>query len=317
MICCILARRLKVLYKISTLHKTMVRFLEYFCEAFSIIPIFLILAITLTISACSTTRTLENATSKLSEEIETPSLITTTTSHADFEEETIDTGFDATVEKIQWEDAYTEFLHGIETFGYIERDYIIPGNFYIPPVFYIYDIDQDGIPELILLSDDGNWENSCCDIFAYSNSTVQKLGSIKWDWFGEIGAPKYVMEGLFSDDSYKRHYGSIYYYTIQDGMLVEQLVCEYQFRPHPGEKGYIRIYDDSGNISSFIEDSELVYAEERIPEYEELFGWVPFCFYAITDESIQAAFYAETFTSDVYHNTKTGDYSSLGQGDEE
>jgi len=256
--------------------------------------LYIVMALGFALSACSNTGTFEHAASLVPEETKTPPQAIAPIDPVDFEIETAGTDFEVIVEKIQWMDAYADFLRGVETYGYLQRDDIVPGSFDIPPVFCLYDIDQDGIPELILLTDDSNWENACCDIFTYSKNIVQQIGSVKWDWFGKIGAADPIRKGLFSDDGYKGHYGSLYYYTIQDGILVEQLVCEYQFRPKPGEKGYIRIYDDCGNIVSFHEDDEFGYAEEQTSAYTELFEWLPFCFYRITDESIQAAIDAET-----------------------
>ena len=198
-----------------------------------------------------------------------------------------------------WQGAYAEFLQGVETYNYAVREYIVPGGYNIPPVFYLHDIDKDGIPELILIIDDGDWGSSSCDVFTYTNNTVLKIGSIKWDWFGGIGEPVNSTEGLLSDASYKGHYGSLYCYTIQNGALFEQLICEYQFRPRPGEKGYVYIYDDNGNIRSVIEDEkpqreltdytdnyDNVYAENS-PEFHELFsGILWFDFYQITNEDI-------------------------------
>jgi len=184
-----------------------------------------------------------------------------------------------------WQNAYSKFLKGVETYNYIDREFIIPGSYNIPPVFYLYDIDKNGIPELILITDDGNWENSSCDIFTYTSNAVIKIGNIKWNWFGSIGASDNA-DGLFSDDSYKGHYGHLYRYTINNDTLVEQLICEYQFRPHPDEKGYIAIYDDNGDMQSFIEDDENEYAANS-PEAHELIHELQFDFFQITEENIE------------------------------
>jgi hypothetical protein len=149
-----------------------------------------------------------------------------------------------------WKDAYSEFLRGVETYDYRTRDYIVPGNFDIPPVFCIYDIDQDKMPELILVSDDGDWE-PYFEVFTYAKNTVNKVGSIKCDWFGQIGSPDNNSGGLFSEDSYKGHYGKLYHYTIQDGVLVERLVTEWQFRPGLGENAYAYIYEIAKNTHDF------------------------------------------------------------------
>ena len=152
-------------------------------------------------------------------------------------------------------------------------------------MFYLYDIDKDGIPELIIISDDGKWENSSCDVFAYSNNAARHIGSLNWDWFGLIGAPNDITVGLYSDDSYKGHYGSLYYYNIQNGVLFEQLICEYHFQPNAGREGYIRIYGEDGSIQSIVEDSDTEYAEDST-KARTLFNWTWFDFYSITEKNI-------------------------------
>lgn len=143
----------------------------------------------------------------------------------------------------EWQDVYAEFLRGIDTYGYVTRDYIIPGSYEIPPLFYIYDIDKNGTPELILISDNGNWENISCDVFTYINNAAQKIGSMKFNLFGAIGAPNNETEGLFSDDSYKGHYGSLYYYTIKNDVFIEQLFCNFDSRTiSVNEAGYDEAY---------------------------------------------------------------------------
>jgi hypothetical protein len=183
-----------------------------------------------------------------------------------------------------WKDAYAEFLRGVETYGYRSRDYIVPGNFDIPPVFCIYDIDQDKMPELILVGDDGDWK-PYFDVFTYAKNTVNKVGSIKCDWFGQIGSPDNNSGGLFSEDSYKGHYGKLYHYTIQDGVLVERLVTEWQFRPGLGENAYAYIYNSDGSIMKSIE-GDVAYVEDSLYEYKQI-KFTAFDFYQITDMNIK------------------------------
>ena len=185
-----------------------------------------------------------------------------------------------------WKTAYSDFLLGVETNNYIEREYIVPSDYDIPPAFYLYDIDKDGIPELILITDDGDWENACCEVFTYINDDVQKLGNMKFDWFGSFGVSGNLMTGLYCDDGYKGHYGNLYHYTIQNGVLTEKIVWEYNFRPGIGEKGYIYIYDDDGVIQRIIEDNETDYAENSSVVEEMFDGYSFFKFYQITKDNI-------------------------------
>ena len=194
------------------------------------------------------------------------------------------------LENVGWQTAYADLLRKVQNFGYVEREYTIPGSFDTPPLFYLYDIDVDGIPELILLSYDGAWTEPSCNVYTYTDNSVIRVGRIIWHWFGSIGAPDDFSEGLFSDASYKGHYGSLYYYTLKNGELIEQLICKYHFRPTAEEKGYIVIYDDNGNVSSVIQDDETGYAENS-PEARELLHQSWFDFYQITEENIQSAIY--------------------------
>lgn len=160
-----------------------------------------------------------------------------------------------------WQDVYAKFLRGIDTYGYTTRDYIIPGSYEIPPLFYIYDIDQNGTPELILICDNGNWEDLSCDVFTYKNNAAQKIGSMKFNLFGAIGAPNNITEGLFSEDTYKGDFGSLHYYTIKNDVFIEQLFCEFDSRTISG--------NEAGN-----------------DEY------TPFDFYQITEENIKESIYS-------------------------
>ena len=176
-----------------------------------------------------------------------------------------------------WQDAYAEYLRTVETYGYYPREYIMSGNYDVPPVFSLFDIDKNGIPELILISDNG------CEVFSYIDGAVKSIGCMAFDWFGAIGVPDNITEGLFSDDSYKGHYGLLYYYTIEDDVLVERLCCEYNYRPAPGESNYTCIYpfDDNALPLIFTEG----YAE--YPEIYEQYKFSFLKFYQITETTEQ------------------------------
>jgi len=186
-----------------------------------------------------------------------------------------------------WEAAYIEFLRGVETYGYVERDYFVPGSFGVTPAFYMYDIDNDGIPELILITDDGDWEFSSCDIFTYAGNVVSMLGSIEWDWFGSIGAPDNLNEGLLSVAGYKSLGGSLYYYTIRDGVLVEQIVYEWVLRPFPDEDAYVKTYDMNSDTWSVIE-GDPQYVEDCMRAQNQ-YDFTFLFFYQINEESIMEA----------------------------
>lgn len=121
-----------------------------------------------------------------------------------------------------WQEAYESFLREVETYDYKNRDYIIPGSYDTPPLFYLYDIDKNGTPELILISDNGEWDDITCEVFTF-NKSFKKLGNMKFNFFGQVGAPNHFSEGLFSDISYKGHDVELYYYTIKNDILAEQL----------------------------------------------------------------------------------------------
>jgi hypothetical protein len=179
-----------------------------------------------------------------------------------------------------WQAAYSELLICVETYNYVEREYVVPGSYSTPPIFCLYDIDKSGVPELVLISDDGNWDNPSCEVFSYIDGTAKKIGSMNWNLFGSIEAPDFRTEGLYSDDGYKGHYGSLYHYTIQNGILTERLICEYNFQPSNGKKAYVYEYDETGSVHDLTGN---VYAGEQ--EAYAVFSMKLLDFYQITDEN--------------------------------
>ncbi|MDR0490195.1 MAG: hypothetical protein LBH28_02970, partial [Oscillospiraceae bacterium] len=111
--------------------------------------------------------------------------------------------------------------------------------------------------------------------------SIKRIGSIKFNLFGDIGCPANFEEGLFSDDTYKGHYGSLYYYSIKNGALVEQLFCEYNNNPASGcVFAHIFVYDKNGN-SRMVSEGEEGY-DEACKQLE----YASFYFCQISEENI-------------------------------
>lgn len=148
-----------------------------------------------------------------------------------------------------WQEVYAEFLR--ENIPVCEVDFdafvdgsdegacfgaFMAGGYPVTPFFYLYDLDNDGTPEMIYI-DVANGVNG--EVYTYKNDSISKVGSIGFYPFGGLGVPLDKTEGLYSDVGYKRHYGKIYFYFIDTGVLTEQMVLEYNNGPeisseHPG-----------------------------------------------------------------------------------
>lgn len=148
-----------------------------------------------------------------------------------------------------WQDAYTGFLRENIPVSEVDSDEFADGSeeqmrfgafsaggYPVVPFFYLYDINNDGIPVLIHIDAANGYDG---DVYAYKDDSISKVGSIKFYPFGGLGVPLDKTEGLYSDVGYKGHYGEIYLYTMDSGVLTEQMVLEYNNQPelsphHPG-----------------------------------------------------------------------------------
>ncbi len=142
---------------------------------------------------------------------------------------------------LAWQDAYAEFLRENIPISEVDLDALaeasdeevrfgafLAGGYPIKPLFYLYDIDNDGIPELIYIDAETSYD---ADVYSYQNNSISKIGSIKFSPFGGLGAPTDKGEGLYSDIGYKRHSGEIYFYDLNSGVLSGQMVLEFNNQP--------------------------------------------------------------------------------------
>jgi hypothetical protein len=188
-----------------------------------------------------------------------------------------------------WKEAYAEFLRGVETYGYEFRGSTIPGSYPLSPVFYLYDIDKDGIPELLLLTDDGAFNDERMEVYTFRDGEVKLLGELEFYQFGAIfGSADPAENALYSDVSYKGHYGDVYRYTITDGELHGRLAYIYNALHHPL---FYHVYDEDGNITFKIEvdNPELDIDNTLVREIYP--GSGSFRFYQITEDIINNAVY--------------------------
>jgi len=136
-----------------------------------------------------------------------------------------------------WQETYIAFLNDRIRNSEVDFDVLADGSgeqmwihafiaagYPVTPFFYIYDIDDDGVPELIYV----DATIGCFgEIYAYNNNSIEKIGSIKFYPFGGFGTPLDKKEGLYSNVGYKGHNGELYFYCIENGVLREEMVLQY------------------------------------------------------------------------------------------
>ena len=136
-----------------------------------------------------------------------------------------------------WEAAYRAFLENrvCDQIGYPDYmpdgyDFSMTGDGdeltyvgydYDPIWFTIYDLDNNGIPELILYNGMGVEAGNCCHVYTFRNRQPDYLGTIGrrdllWVWSADRTYP-----GLFQTDGNMGYYLTDYW-TLRNG----QLVCE-------------------------------------------------------------------------------------------
>ena len=140
-----------------------------------------------------------------------------------------------------WQSAYAEFLKQNVRTEEVDFDTLVEGSdaqarymafsaggYPITPFYYLYDIDKDEVPELICIDAAKGFEG---DVYSYIDNSVIEIGSIRFYPFGGLGMPLDQTGGLYSDVGYKGHYGEIYFYTMNSGVLTGQMVLEYNNQP--------------------------------------------------------------------------------------
>ena len=156
----------------------------------------------------------------------------------------------------RWQTAYAEFLRehipaydvdfdasAIDLDAEARFGAFSAGGYPIDPFFYKYDIDKDGVSELIYIDAASGYDG---DVYTYENNSISKVGNISFYPFGGLGVPLDKTEGLYSDVGYKGHYGEIYYFTMNDGALDGQMVLEYnnQSELSPQKPGLPHSFDN-------------------------------------------------------------------------
>ena len=139
----------------------------------------------------------------------------------------------------KWQIAYMEFIRGhipvnkVDTVDYVYRaeevaliGAFLAAGYPIDPFFYLYDIDKNGIPEIIYI-DAANKFDGDVDVYTYADNLVIKVGSIEFYPFGGLGMPLNRTDGIYSDIGYKGQNGGVYLYTMDNGILTGKLVFEY------------------------------------------------------------------------------------------
>jgi hypothetical protein len=127
-------------------------------------------------------------------------------------------------------------------------------------LFYIHDMDANGIPELIVQM--SNWSNGYNDVYTITNNTIQFLGQSMY--LPQISSDS-NFPGIFAtlERQYKKR---MIYDSIQDGEVVLDFVNLWDDTGHFGEYIYTVIYESS--------NSALVKASRSIEPLNEFIGRV-------------------------------------------
>jgi len=166
-----------------------------------------------------------------------------------------------------WQDVYAEFLRENIPTGEIDIDSLDEGSeeesrlsafmaagYPIVPFFYVYDIDNNGTPELVFIDPTYDYDG---DVYTFIDNSIVKLGSIEFYPFGSLGIPLDKQIGLYSDVGYKGYYGEILYYTIENGTIVSQLALAYNNQPDVNPERTGTLYDhDNFDLLDYYEVTE-------------------------------------------------------------
>lgn len=80
-------------------------------------------------------------------------------------------------EKSGWSEAYKDFVMNKVYAGIGEPDYYI-GEFHEPIKFALYDLDNDGIPELFAYNGEGSTAGNSYNVYTYKNNKMKKVGDL-------------------------------------------------------------------------------------------------------------------------------------------
>ena len=142
-----------------------------------------------------------------------------------------------------WSDAYCDFVLG-EKYkmwrGQGPNDQIFDEDEYglQPVLFSMFDMDQNGIPEL-LIGGNGSMAGNCFHVFTFVDGLVKFCGNAGFMDSELWAIPNIEYPGLFCYSGKDRWYAT-YYYWLNNGMIQEQQVseCQYEF-----------VVDEQGNVT--------------------------------------------------------------------
>ena len=80
-------------------------------------------------------------------------------------------------EKNGWSEAYKDFVMNKVYAGIGEPDYYI-GEFHEPIRFALYDLDNDGIPELFAYNGEGSTAGNSYNVYTFKNNKMKKVGDL-------------------------------------------------------------------------------------------------------------------------------------------
>ncbi len=143
-----------------------------------------------------------------------------------------------------WSDAYNDFIlggkyknwKGPDSFDNIWEE---PDN---PPKFGLYDIDRNGIPELLAGGNEAMASN-CYHVFTFVNGMVQFCGNAGFESSDLFVIPDCEYVGVFCHDGKQDIYTTVYYELV-DARIAEHPVREWQHQWIPKGEDYINTPGD-------------------------------------------------------------------------
>ncbi len=182
-----------------------------------------------------------------------------------------------------WSEAYKAFVmhgdflsDGNTDLGY--ADYAAGSNSAVD--FALFDIEQDGIPELIICNGFNGRDLRHSYVFTFADGAVRYLGDLPSGAYTVTGYPglfsQYYASGYYLDDKYKDKYSyviSTRYTTVTDGELDTTRVAEIGCRPD-GSEDYIFICDDY-ELYTVSTSMAYPYATRHLYEIKR-YGWQDF-----------------------------------------
>ena len=154
---------------------------------------------------------------------------------------------------LDWSDAYNDFILGRKYrnwrgtgSGMDERFYEEDG--FEPVMFSLYDMDKNGIPEL-LGGGNGPMAGNCYHVFSFENGEVKFCGNVGFESCTMWALQGIEYNGLFCHDGKQDIYVTVYY-SLADGKIQEQPVRKWEHHWLERNNDYINIPGEPIQLTS-------------------------------------------------------------------